>query len=780
MNDPVQIERRFQDVMGQFEQSESIRYRYRQFTIFTEALGGDYKKYSSYLIQFISGLHQFSVPLTWFGIKPKELERYIIIMDEISSAVAELKDSRYFQNVSGRLREVCVLMYCCLNEAKPASIHVNRLFRREMGFESYIEKLDRLKYDNLIPLLSDFLNMHRDSQADFSSTDKETFKRLGSDLQALMKIPKGNVFVPVVEKYESEDGKWIEFGRLRKLSVEIYGMSEDRDELRRNFPVFGAEKPVMIDNDNLVLPPRKLAEEKTTWLKNKYFKGLISYELSGARHEGDSANLAIAALWHTCLIMQADGKEHYVVNPFSAISGNIQSDGKVLPVDKESIQLKVQAAFFSCCPVLIVPDEQKPLFIQELHKLKQKYPDKVLDIIGVRKFEDLFFDRRAAHQVEKNLLIHYSGWLWKHKSHYLAWIVIIFLSGFLLFQIYGPIDKNPASFHLQGEYLVLTNSAGFEVMRILLDSETANYQNQGSNMSRKPLVVLYDITGDQINDVIWATRGEVETKETSSVQAFSVQGDSLIWKVDLMQNYSFPRQSADLRTGLRTHEIGLIEVGQNDVRLIVNSDSYIYFPAVVTTLDISTGEILSEYLHIGQLLDMLLVDLTDDGIEEIILTGVNNAYWNASIVVLDPRNSHGYSPLTADYIPEGLERASEIAYLLVPKTKIGEYVQTIEKLNFGTTMHYDEASERFWVRIEEGRRTFRDLENPIFILQYLDRSLKPAGVGTSNMYDIIARELYDEGTIPFIPDYDYFKAFQDSLLYWNGEGFVKAFEWFNE
>lgn len=364
MNDPVQIERQFQDVMAEFEQSESIRYRYKLFSLFTETLWGEYKKYNSYLIQFIPGLHMFTVPLTWFGIDPKELERYIIIMDDVCAAIWELKDSQHFQKVSGRLREACILLYCCLNEPKSASTHLNRLFRREMNFEAFIEKSDILKHDNLTELLHNFLIMHSDAHVDLSPSDKLIINRLKSDLRNLMEYKEGNVFVPVVEKYECDDGKWIKFGRLRKLSIEIYGRSVERDELRRNFAIFGAEKPVLNENDNLVKAPRILAEEKSTRLKNQYFKGLISYELSGARHEGDSANLAIAALWHTCLMKKSGSKEQFVVNPFSAISGNLQTDGTVLPVHKDAIQIKVQAAFFSYCPVLIVPDEQKSLFVQ--------------------------------------------------------------------------------------------------------------------------------------------------------------------------------------------------------------------------------------------------------------------------------------------------------------------------------------------------------------------------------------------------------------------------------
>jgi hypothetical protein len=255
------------------------------------------------------------------------------------------------------------------------------------------------------------------------------------------------------------------------------------------------------------------------------------------------------------------------------------------------------------------------------------------------------------------------------------------------------------------------------------------------------------------------------------IQATSTQGDSLIWQRDLTLNYSFPLQSAYLETGLTAMELGIIETAA-DTLVVVNSRSNVYFQSVVFTLDIKTGEILSEYIHIGHIEDMLLADVTGNSVHEIILSGINNAYWNAAIAVLDVTNAHGHSPLTEDYRPAGIEPAAELAYILVPKTVVGEYVSPIEKYNQARQIHYDRFSERLWVRIGEGVRVFRNFRDNVDIILYFNRQMQPAGTGTSDAYDIVARELYEEGEIPFIPDYDYFREFQKTLLYWNGEEFV--------
>ena len=54
--------------------------------------------------------------------------------------------------------------------------------------------------------------------------------------------------------------------------------------------------------------------------------------------------------------------------------------------------------------------------------------------------------------------------------------------------------------------------------------------------------------------------------------------------------------------------------------------------------------------------------------------------------------------------------------------------------------------------------------------------MEPVTIGTSTHYDLWARNLYEEGRIPFNPDYDYFEAFKDSIEYWDGEKFVRRGE----
>lgn len=56
------------------------------------------------------------------------------------------------------------------------------------------------------------------------------------------------------------------------------------------------------------------------------------------------------------------------------------------------------------------------------------------------------------------------------------------------------------------------------------------------------------------------------------------------------------------------------------------------------------------------------------------------------------------------------------------------------------------------------------------LLYMFDYNFRLQSIGTHSYYDLWAKNLYEEGRIPFEPDHEYFEAFKDSLLYWDGEG----------
>jgi hypothetical protein len=308
---------------------------------------------------------------------------------------------------------------------------------------------------------------------------------------------------------------------------------------------------------------------------------------------------------------------------------------------------------------------------------------------------------------------------------------------------------------------------------------TVDYQNRRSVAEMYPLATLVDLNGDGLNELIHTVRVEKGHVGSPAIQAWSVSGDSLLWERSISFNHVYPRQPAFVNRGLRVAEIQLQQTDSGS-KVVLNASVIEYFQSVLFTIDARSGEIEQEYLHAGRIEDILAVDVDNDEEDEILFTGVNNAYWNAMAGLLEYGEAGGYAPATDDYIPANMEPARESRYLLLKKTVLAEYFETIWKYNVGQFINYDELSEQLYINVVEGTTRFSGFEEEIRVLYYLDRDLKPIGIGTYDLYDIKVRRLFESGEIQVEPDFDYFEALQDSILYWTGEEFIPTQEYFQK
>ena len=122
-------------------------------------------------------------------------------------------------------------------------------------------------------------------------------------------------------------------------------------------------------------------------------------------------------------------------------------------------------------------------------------------------------------------------------------------------------------------------------------------------------------------------------------------------------------------------------------RVVISSPHTLSYPDQVAVLG-GHGEMLGEYWHSGHILYMATADLDGDGVEEIILAGVNNGYKSATLIILDPRRVGGASAqgpgdnLQLQSFGPGTEKLivrfprTCITDLLEPYNRVGELVVT--------------------------------------------------------------------------------------------------------
>lgn len=426
MPDPIEVENRFQMLRYHIESTESVRSRYRLLRDFLYYLDGDYKRYETYILQMVEEVPVYVGPILWSGLDPELLESDIDFLESISEELKTLKKNKNYSDLLRRLKEVVILLHCCLNKPQEAKKYLHKIIDhqivKEIDIESHLSK-ERACFSSLKDLLTDISKR----MYQLSEEEKISVSRLLKQIHIIVNKESEKVLVPVVELYTDAEYTG-EYGRLRRLWIEIHGQTKGEDELFQNFRIYGAEKPVNEYDKQVLTAARKLFSSQVSNMRNSFWKGGVSFELTGAIHHGSSANLAISALWYIKLLEAANQRERFTLNPNAVITGSIDEEGNILPVNQTSINPKAKAAFFSWAEYLVVPESQGHLFQEELDNLHSKYHEKNIELIPVSHLKDLFFDRRITNRKT----ISWLKQIYIKASHHMVTIVWILLTVLLL------------------------------------------------------------------------------------------------------------------------------------------------------------------------------------------------------------------------------------------------------------------------------------------------------------------------------------------------------------
>jgi hypothetical protein len=564
-------------------------------------------------------------------------------------------------------------------------------------------------------------------------------------------------------------------GGLRRARVEIFGSAGEKDELAAPGLKNGKR------SGSIVVPlqaARRLIGERRPHLREQYLKGQLTFagrQLEGAggsqdrkSHEGASAGLAVAALMYSAALKEAGERERFVHRRGAAFTGRMREDGRVGPVDEESLPLKVRTAFFSPMRALAVPKGQEGEAEAAVAALKEEYPHGRLDVIGTRRLRDVFDHRRLTERVETPWLTHAARWAWSRKGTIAASTVVVALTLALAWLAYGPIDKNPVQARYTGEMMIVENDLGQELRRFDVGKVTVNRYKDGYGQSG---AALADVTGDGRNEIFWAAAVD-SAKRRSALRAKAVGADTLLWEKRLQFEVPFPRKPGvvgrsyvvnDLLAGDHDRD------GEPDLYAALNHSPY--FPGLLLELDAATGTVEQRYVHPGHFSGGLHpVDLDGDAPEELVAGGYSNAFDDPVLVVLDPRRLQGHAPTRGAYAVAGAGLARHHAYLRLPSTKVQEAAPTtslkVQQIEVG------QSPVRITAEYEDGRPR-EDFDRKPYVLMHLSRDLRPIGVGTSSKHDRLAERLVEAGRLGAPVGPKDLKRLQEEILYWTEEGWKR-------
>jgi hypothetical protein len=330
----------------------------------------------------------------------------------------------------------------------------------------------------------------------------------------------------------------------------------------------------------------------------------------------------------------------------------------------------------------------------------------------------------------------------------------------------GPTDLNPSYARAKDEFLIAYNKAGQELWRRHFGFGY-NYNERDANGPGTPplnhLLSTIDVDGDGKNEVITLCWGSLTGSMPKTIYCFDPEGNER-WKYEIHRTIKFGTQLfsddfhfSQMIVGDFDHD-GAVEI----VAVAHHSPD---FPCVVVRLDARSGKLLSEYWHPGYLRALGNKDIDGDGIEEIFLGGVNNAYEMGALVVFDPRSMSGHAPATARYIAQGVPKGSEKYYILFPRNDLSQVA--VEKV--GAVSEISFAADGL-IRIGTGENMGDRVYGPMY---YFDSRMRLIKLEPETGFEAVHRRLEAEGKLKRKLDERYYNELREGVRYWDGEKFVK-------
>lgn len=598
--------------------------------------------------------------------------------------------------------------------------------------------------------------------------------RVMPDRMAASTLAERRVIIPVVEREMLLRGHPPSFAALRTIHVELSFSSrahgEDEILVDQVYDVDGVQhrqvRVALSTARRFLKLSAGIEDERLLILHCSFDEPNIIV--------GESLGAALTFAIFVELIRLYELRDAISLRPGVAITGALDAEGKVAAVDEHGLRLKVQACAASWMRFLIVPRGQEGIAreaLEEFRVTEQLHPP--LEIVGVVTLEEVLFDRRLT-TVQRTALPRYlAGRIWRHRRSMVI-VGSILVTAVIIRLWYGPFDKNPALIEFRQESLVVQNSDGQVLFQTVVGRELSVANNEVVLEGRNAQVAaLADVDADGMNELIYIRkqRGDGEWTE---VCLRSRERAEPIWTRRLVRSMTFG--SAEEQTEYRFIPRGLVvDDADNDgsLEVYVYATLHNFYPSILLALNASDGREIGEYVHLGRLTDIAVLDIDNDAGKEVIACGINNAFRSAGLAVFSPTEIRGMSPGTEEFRPKEYEAGAERAYLLIPRSLTGSVFRAQTFGNMATRLG-DTRTGSLEVGVKDFDEYVSELGERVqgLLTMTMRSDLTVKRVEVSEPYAITAEILLRKGRLDVLPDEEYFREYVRGIRYWDGKNWT--------
>ena len=429
-----------------------------------------------------------------------------------------------------------------------------------------------------------------------------------------------------------------------------------------------------------------------------------------------------------------------------ALTGALDANGNVMPVNEATLKYKIAAGFFSNTKSLIIPAQHQQIAEKILLGLHENYPLRQLQIITVKHIDELenhrdifLYQRRRVSQRTKQFIREYANFVTVSILSFLAVLIAGFWFGIVK-------ESTPFELVLKEKELSVVNKFGYHIWKA----------GVGSNHG-----VISDITNEGELEVVIGYDKYTESELKGYVVCYNSSGE-ILWKFKTGREVQY---GSDHLENNFNGAVALIEDLNGDgVMEIVTIATHDNFPTQICLLSHS-GEKISEYWHAGQLQNPRSLEvLSENRTKELVFCGINNEYRTGLVLVLDPFIMRGRSPaINKNYQLSGSENGNEIFYLKFPHTHFfthpGYDRSDIVSINSQGIIRIKNS---YWITLPTGRRA----ESPVFYVFNSNFNLLSANPG--DKYYLNYKEFFTNRDPLSYASNDLIQYFS-TIDYWNGE-----------
>jgi hypothetical protein len=551
-------------------------------------------------------------------------------------------------------------------------------------------------------------------------------------------------------------------GRLRVLQgeVELRGKSAATDELSFENQVKGPDDPFIgVAFDSFQAVRRVFKAEGFKNQSGAFYHAHFAIKDSDHTFTGDSIGLAVGLITYTQLLKPEVMRHERFLAGDVAFTGGVSPDGAIAPVNRDTLAVKVERAFFSPVKYLVLPECDLAAAKEHVEQLRERYSRRRrLHLIGAERFADIVGNHNVvrAEKVCPGVLVARTARKYSRMTKVQVPLLAVLL--YLLLSIIYPkawlfFDRNP-------EYVKLTKT-GFEVLNA---DSVALWSVEYNCDSIFPLSrwAISDLDGDGKNEVGFIPEPPYNSfcKNSNVLFVYDYDGKELFHRTCTILG-QYPGDTSQQVI----YRAGFVYFTKLRGRTVITTAVSKSFPSRTHYRFWSaSGDSLGWYINAGAIGDFMF----DPKIGFICLS-INNHMGCVSLFVLDPLSSEGVSPPYSDpnYVLENCMRGNQLRYVLFPRSDVSKALGLL--YNYPGQL-IPESADILGANVTEVRSTQSQ------IIYYLDSNFRITDVRLEDSFRAIRNRLVMEGKLPPVDWETYTANLLDSVRYWTDSGWVTEAE----